>query len=52
MQIAEQTEAFTAFVFSLEPELHTVFDTAFFDDVFKRWIVRVYANKPTTEVDL
>jgi len=50
-KIKEQTDAFTAFVFALEPELHTVFDTAYFDEVYQRWIKRVYANKPTETVD-
>ncbi len=51
-KIEEQTKNFSEFAFRLEPKLHTVFDTTYFDEVYQRWIKRVYSNKPTTEVDL
>lgn len=50
-KIDEQTKAFTEFHFGLEPELHTVLDSCLFDEVYQRWIKRVYANKPTDEID-
>ncbi len=50
--IEEQTKAFSAFHFGLEPVLHTVLDSCLFDEVYQRWIKRVYSNKPTSEVDL
>ena len=49
--IETQTKAFTAYHFSIEPETHTVLDNFYFDEVYQRWIKRVFANKPTTEVD-
>ena len=44
------TRALTAYHFSLEEETHTVFDNFYFDEVYQRWIKRVFANKPV-EVD-
>ncbi len=49
-KIEAQTKAFTAYHFSLEEETHTVFDNFYFDEVYQRWIKRVFANKPV-EVD-
>ncbi len=46
-EIKEQTDKFTAFIFAMEPELHTVHDMPYFDEVYQRWIKRVYANMPT-----
>ena len=46
--IEAQTKAFTAYHFSLEPETHAVLDNFYFDEVYQRWIKRVFANKPTT----
>ena len=48
--IEEQTKAFSAFHFGLEPVLHTVLDSCLFDEVYQRWIKRVFSNKPV-EVD-
>ncbi len=48
--IEEQTKALTAYHFSLEPETHTVLDNSYFDEVYQRWIKRVFSNKPV-EVD-
>ncbi len=45
------TDAFTRYHFGIEPEIHSVFDNMFFDEVYQRWIKRVYSNKPTVEVD-
>ncbi len=50
-KIDAQTRAFTAYHFALEDETHTVLDNFYFDEVYQRWIKRVFANKPTTEVD-
>ncbi len=50
-KIEAQTKAFTSFHFEHEPELHTVLDSCLFDEVYQRWIKRVFANKPTDEVD-
>ncbi len=50
-QMEEKTKAFTAYHFSIEPETHTVLDNFYFDEVYQRWIKRVFANKPTDEVD-
>ncbi len=52
LKIKEQTKAFTEFHFSLEPEIHTVFDNCLFDEVYQRWIKRVYSNRATDAVDL
>ncbi len=49
--IEEKTKAFTHYHFSIEPETHTVLDNFQFDEVYQRWIKRVFANKPTNEVD-
>jgi len=46
--IEAQTKAFTEYHFSLEDETHSVLDNFFFDEVYQRWIKRVFANKPTT----
>jgi len=51
IKIAEQTDKFTAFIYAMEPELHTVHDTPYFNEVFQRWLKRVYANKPDKTVD-
>ncbi len=48
--IEEQTKALTEYHFSIEPEVHTVLDNSYFDEVYQRWIKRVFANKPV-EVD-
>ena len=50
-KIEAQTKALTAYHFSLEEETHTVLDNFYFDEVYQRWIKRVFSNKPTTEVD-
>lgn len=48
--IEEQTKALTAYHFSIEPATHTVLDNFYFDEVYQRWIKRVFSNKPV-EVD-
>ena len=49
-KIDAQTRALTAYHFALEPETHAVHDNFFFDEVYQRWIKRVFSNKPV-EVD-
>ena len=49
-KIDAQTKALTAYHFSLEEETHTVLDNSYFDEVYQRWIKRVFTNKPV-EVD-
>ncbi len=47
-EIDTQTKAFTEFHFANQRELHNVLDNFYFDEVYQRWIKRVFANKPTT----
>ncbi len=50
-QIEARSTEFTEFIFRNEPVLHTVHDMPYFNEVFPRWLKRVYSNKPTSEVD-
>jgi len=50
-KIEAQTKAFTDYHFKHKRELHDVLDNFYFDEVYQRWIKRVFANKPTNTVD-
>jgi len=45
-KIEAQTKAFTEFHFKNKRELSNVLDNFYFDEVYQRWIKRVFANKP------
>lgn len=49
--IEEYAKKFSAFIFENEPELHTVFDSCLFDEVYQRWIKRVFANVNVKTID-
>ena len=49
--IEKKSTEFTEFIYRNEPVLHSVHDMAYFNEVFPRWLKRVYSNKPTDEVD-
>ena len=49
--IAEYTKRFSTYIFENEPELNTVFDSCMFDEVYQRWIKRVFANVNVNTID-
>lgn len=49
--IEEYTKRFSRFVFENEPVLNTVFDSCMFDEVYQRWIKRVFANINVNTID-